>query len=77
MDAHTFISTTYERRGESIIRITETIADRFVFPDGSFLPQTVVQSRESEVKSTDADYADAVDWVDTIAAEEYLRENEF
>jgi hypothetical protein len=72
----TFESKVYQWQGKRIIRTTDTVAEREHFADGSFLPQRIVATKVSEVKPTDSDYEDAVEFANELMREEYLAQFE-
>lgn len=58
---------TYYRQDDAgnIYRLTETIAESY-FKDGGYVPARVVSAVESEVRTVDSDYPDAVDYLQEI-----------
>jgi hypothetical protein len=58
---------TYYRRDDAgnIYRLRETIAESY-FKDGGYVPQRVVSAVESEVRTVDTDYPDAIDYLREI-----------
>lgn len=58
---------TYYRRDDAgnIYRRVETIAESY-FKDGGYVPQRVVSTKESEVRTVDTDYPDALDYIQEI-----------
>jgi hypothetical protein len=71
-----FESTTYEYRNGYLIRTVDTIAEHKVFADGSFLPQRIISTRESEVVPSDKDYEEAVRFAKEIAFEDWAAQYE-
>jgi len=59
---------TYYRRDDAgnIYRLTETISESRFTEDGGYIPQQVVSATESEVRTIDTDYPDAVDYLQEI-----------
>lgn len=59
---------TYYRRDDAgyIYRMTETISSSYFTEDGGFVPQRVVSVVESEVRTVDTDYPDAIDYLQEI-----------
>lgn len=63
----TFTYNYYRRDGAgNIYRRTETIAESYFTEDGGYVPQRVVFTMETEVKTVDTDYEDAVDYLQEI-----------
>lgn len=59
---------TYYRQDDAgnIYRLTETIAESYFTEDGGHVPQRVVSATESEVRTVDTDYPDALDYLQEI-----------
>jgi len=50
----------------NIYRLTETVAESYFTDDGGYVPQRVVSNVESEVRTVDTDYPDAIDYLQEI-----------
>lgn len=59
---------SYYRQDDAgnIYRLTETIAESYFTEDGGYVPQRVILSTESEVRTVDMDYPDALDYLQEI-----------
>lgn len=59
---------TYYRQDDAgnIYRLTETIAPSHHTADGGYIPGRVVSVKESEVRTVDSDYPDAIDYLQEI-----------
>lgn len=70
------LSTTYDYVNGTLTRIIEVLWGGFFMEDGGYMPQHVVDTFVSPVLADDPDHADAVEWVNVIAAEEYAAQFE-